>query len=301
MRRRAFITLLGTAAAWPIPARAQQAAKLPTIGFIVAATPAANPDRIAAFSQRLRELGWIDGRNIAIDFRSAEGQSERFAGFVAEFVRQDVDIIVAEGTAAAIAAKQATATIPIVFPIAGDPVGNKLVASLGRPGGNVTGLSVQAVDLAAKRLELFREILPGLIRLAIMANPASPNVPPEISELRSSAPMVGIEATVFEIQRADDIASAFEAFKTSAQALYVAPDPLVLSSRTAINTLALSLRLPTMYAYPDYVQAGGLVSYGPVCRLIFAALRSLLTRFCVGRNQPTSQSSSRPSSILSST
>src|SRR5262249_26479071 len=160
--------------------------------FIVAATPATNPDRIAAFSQRLRELGWIEGRNIAIDFRSAEGQSERFAGFAAEFVRQDVDIIVAEGTAAAIAAKQATATIPIVFPIAADPVSNKLVASLGRPGGNVTGLSVQAVDLAAKRLELFREILPGLIRLAIMANPTSPNVPPEISELRSSAPMVGV-------------------------------------------------------------------------------------------------------------
>jgi putative tryptophan/tyrosine transport system substrate-binding protein len=127
----------------------------------------------------------------------------------------------------------------------------------------VTGLSIQAVDVAAKRLELFREIVPGLIRLAIMANPASPNVPPEISELRSSAPMLGIEATIFEIRRADDIAPAFEAFKTSAQALYVVPDPLSSSSRAAINTLALGRRLPTMYAYREYVQAGGLIAYGP--------------------------------------
>jgi putative tryptophan/tyrosine transport system substrate-binding protein len=268
MRRREFITLLGGVAAtasmsWPHASRAQQNSKPRTIGFMSGGAPAAESTWVAAFVERLRELGWIEGRNIAIEYRWAEGQFERLAEFAAELVRQNVDIIVADGTVAAIAAKQATAKIPVVFPIAGDPVANKLVASLVRPGGNVTGLSIQAVDLAAKRLELFREIVPGLIRLAIMANPASPNVPPEISELRSSAATLGIEATIFEIRRADDIAPAFEAFKTSAQALYVAPDPLVLSSRAAINTLALGRRLPTMYALRDFVQAGGLVSYGP--------------------------------------
>jgi putative ABC transport system substrate-binding protein len=263
MRRREFITLLGGAAAWPLAVRAQQAGKRPTIGLMGASTPEAVNVWLAAFVQRLHELGWVEGRNITLEYRWAEGRFERLAEFAAEFVQQGVDIIVAEDTVATIAAERATATIPIVFPITGDPVGNKLVADLARPGGNATGLSIQAVDLAPKRLELFREIVPGLIHLAILANTASLNVPPEIGELQSNAPPLGIKTAVFDIRRAEDIAPAFEVLKASAQALYVAPDPLVLANRGAIGALALGLRLPTMYAYREYVQAGGLVSYGP--------------------------------------
>jgi len=263
MRRRDFITLLGgAAAAWPVASRAEQS-KLRTIGFMGASGSAAISGWVSAFVQRLTELGWADGRNLTVEYRWAEGRFERLAGFAEEFVQKKVDIIVAEGTVTTIAAKNATAAIPIVFPIAGDPIGNKLVNSLARPGGNVTGLSIQATDLASKRLELFREILPDLNLLAVVANVSSPNSALEIGELRSSAPALGIDARIFEIRTAEDIALAFEALKGNAQALYVPPDPLVFSHRRDINTLALGQRLPTMFAYRDYVQAGGLVSYGP--------------------------------------
>src|SRR5947208_6521192 len=176
MRRREFITLLGGAAAWPLAARAQQPGKLPTIGFLVAGTPSSHGQWVAAFVQRLRELGWIEGRTVAIEYRWAEGRTERAAEIAAEFVRLKVDIIVTSATAAVVAAKQVTSVIPIVFAAAGDPVGTGLVASLARPGGNITGLSVQQPDLAAKRLELLREVVPGLRRLAILANVGGPAV-----------------------------------------------------------------------------------------------------------------------------
>ncbi len=263
MRRREFITLLGgAAAAWPLAARAQQDARARTIGLMSANASSALSSEIDAFVQRLRELGWIEGRNIATEYRWADGRFERLAGFAADFVRQKVDIIVAEGTVAVLAAKQTTATIPIVFPVAGDPIGNKLVASLARPGANVTGLSIQAADLAPKRLGLFREIVPSLTRLAIMANVDSPNTMPEVGEVQATVRMLGLEATAVEVRRAADIAPAFEALKGRADALYVAPDPLVLSNRVRINALALGLRLPTMYAYRNYVETGGLMSYG---------------------------------------
>jgi hypothetical protein len=169
MRRREFITLLGgTAAAWPLAARAQQAGKLPTIGFL-GATPSFESQRVAAFVQQLRELAWVDGRNVAIEYRWAEGRPERVSEIAAEFVRIRVDVIVTVGTPPALAAKQATAIIPIVFASVSDPVGTGLVESLARPGGNVTGLSSLVPDLAGKRLEILREVLPGLRRLAIMA------------------------------------------------------------------------------------------------------------------------------------
>src|SRR5262245_53935647 len=170
MRRREFITLLGDAAAWPLAARAQQAGSLPTIGFLVAGTPTSHGQWVAACVQRLRELGWIEGRTITIEYRWGEGRNERFAEIATEFVRRKVDVIVTSATAGVVAAKQATSVIPIVFAAAGDPVGTGLVASLARPGGNVTGLSIQQTDLAAKRLELLREVVPGLRRLAILAN-----------------------------------------------------------------------------------------------------------------------------------
>jgi putative ABC transport system substrate-binding protein len=263
MRRRDFITLLvSAAAACPFSSRAEQS-KLRTIGFMGASGSAAISGWVSAFVQRLRELGWGDGRNITIEYRWAEGRFERLAGFAEEFVQKKVDLIVAEGTVATLAAKNVTDSIPIVFPIAGDPVGNKLVNSLARPGANVTGLSIQATDLASKRLELFREIVPNLDLVAIMANASSPNSALEIGELRSATSVLGIATRLFEIRTADEIEPAFEALNGKAQALYVPPDPLVFSNRTIINTLAFNQRLPTMYAYRDYVQAGGLISYGP--------------------------------------
>jgi putative ABC transport system substrate-binding protein len=282
MNRRDLITLLGGAAAWPLTAPAQQLGKLPTIGFMGAGAAAAVITWVAAFGQRLRELGWIEGRNVAIDYRWADGKVERLAGFAADFVREGVDVIVVEDTVTALAAKQATATIPIVFPIASDPVGNQLVASLARPGGNVTGLLIHTSDLALKRLELFREIVPHLVRLAIMANPASRNAALEAAELRSSAPAVGVETALLEIWRAEDVAPSLEALKRSAQALYVSPDPLVFSYRGAISTLALDLRLPTMYACRDYVESGGLLSYGPNLPALFRRAGDLVDKILRG-------------------
>src|SRR5262247_482529 len=215
MRRRAFISLLASAAAaWPLAARAQQPmAKLPTIGFLGSATLLVESQRVAAFVQRLRQLGWIENRNVTIEYRWAEGRFERFSELAAEFARLKVDIIVASTTLAAIAAKQATSIIPIVIATANDPVGTGLVASLARPGGNVTGLSNQMADTAAKRLELLREVVPGLRRLAILGNVGNPGAVLDTREAQAAASAVGLEAITFEIRRAEEIAPLFEALK----------------------------------------------------------------------------------------
>jgi putative ABC transport system substrate-binding protein len=262
MRRRELFTLLGGAAAWPLGARAQQPAKLPTIGLLGAATPATWSLYIAAFVRRLRELGWIEGRTIAIEYRWAEGRGERFAEIAAEFVRLKVDVIITAG-GAVLAAKEATSLIPIVFAVAADPVGGGLVASLVQPGGNVTGLSTQFTDLAGKRLELLREIVPSLRQLAIMANAGYPAAVLEMAEVQATARTLGLEVTTLEIWRAEDIAPAFEALKDRAEALYVCSDPLTATNRVRINTLALAARLPMMYGVRENVEAGGLMSYGP--------------------------------------
>ena len=262
--RRAFITLLsGTAAAWPLAARAQQAGKLPTVGFLGAATALAGGQWAVAFVQRLRELGWIENRTVTIEHRWAEGRDERFAEIAAEFIRLKVDVIVTYGTASAIAAKKATAVIPIVIAGAGDLVGTGLVASLARPGGNVTGLSMQTPDLAGKRIEMLREILPGLRTVAILANIGNPIALLEIEEAHAAARTIGLDVATSEIRRAEDIAPVFEALKGRADALYVCADPLLTTNRIRINTLALGVRLPTMHGFREYVEAGGLMSYGP--------------------------------------
>jgi putative ABC transport system substrate-binding protein len=263
MKRRELITLLGGAAVWPLATHAQQAGKLPTIGFLVAGTPTSHGQWVAAFVQRLRELGWIEGRTITIEYRWAEGRSERFAEIAAELVRRKVDVIVTSATEAIVAAKQATSVIPIVFAAAGDPVGTGLVASLARPGGNVTGLSIQQTDVAAKRLELLREVVPGLQRLAIWANAGSPSNVVEMAEVAATARTLGLEVATPEIRRAEDIAFVFEALKGRAEALYVCADPLATTNRTRINILAVGARLPTMHGTRDMVEAGGLMSYGP--------------------------------------
>jgi putative ABC transport system substrate-binding protein len=264
VRRREFITLLGgVAATWPLAARAQQPARLPTIGFLGSSTPLAMSQWVAAFVQRLRDLGWTEGRTVVIEYRWAEGRSSRAAEIAAEFVRLKVDVIVTYSTAPVIAAKQATSVIPIVFAAANDPVGANLVASLARPGGNVTGLSVQQTDVAGKKLELLREVVPGLRHLAIMANTGNPGGMLEMGEAQAAARTLGLEAITIEIRRAEDIAPGFDALKGRAEALYVCTDPLVVTNRARIHTLAMGARLPTIYNSREYVETGGLLSYGP--------------------------------------
>jgi putative ABC transport system substrate-binding protein len=263
IRRRKFLaTLGGAAAAWPLAAWAQQPAKLPTIGLLGSSTPSAMSQWVAAFVQRLRELGWIEGRTIGIEYRWAEGRSERFAEIAAEFVRLKVDVIVTYASPPVLAAKQATADIPIVFAGATDAVGAGLVASLARPGGNVTGLSYQQADIAGKRVELLREIVPGLRRLAIMGNVANPAVVLEMRETQAAAHTLGLETIPAEIRRAEDVAAVFDALKGRSEALYVCTDPLVIINRARIHTLATGARLPTIYSSREYVETGGLMSYG---------------------------------------
>ena len=261
MKRREFITFLSGAAWWPLFARAQQPAKLPSIGFLGTSTPSAQKQSVAAFVQRLRELDWIEGRTVAIEYRWADGRSERFAEIAAEFVRLRVDVIVTGG-GAALAAKQATSVIPIVFAVANDPLSTGLVASLARPGGNVTGLSLQQPDLAGKRVELLSEVVARFRRLAIMANIGNPAAVREMGEVQATARTLGLEVAAFEIRRAEDIAPAFEAMKGRAEALYVCADALVNANLIRISSLAQAARMPTVYSAKEYVEAGGLMSYG---------------------------------------
>jgi ABC-type uncharacterized transport system substrate-binding protein len=260
VRRREFIALLGGAAAWPLAASGQQPAKLPTIGIVGSGSAAWN-HLVSALVQRLRELGYIENRSVAIEYRWTEGHSERYATIAAELVQLKVDVIVALGTPAIVAAKKATAVIPIVFPLSSDPVGDGLVASLARPGGNVTGLSNVQPDLAGKRLEILREIVPGLSRLAVLAG-HNPTAMLNVSEVQATAPKLGLEVITLDVKRADDIAPAIDSLKGRAQAIYVVGDPIILDNQIQINTLALVARLPTMHNARGYIEAGGLVSYG---------------------------------------
>jgi putative ABC transport system substrate-binding protein len=262
--RREFITLLGgAAAAWPLAARAQQLGKLPTIGFLGTTSPSVWEPWTAAFVGRLRELGWIEGRTIAIEYRWAEGRQDRWAEFAADFARLKVDVVFTAGNLAVNATKRAMPTTSIVFAIGNDPVGTGMVASLARPGGNVTGLANLLPDTVGKRVELLREIVPTLHQLAIIANVGFPDTLVEMGMVEPSAKALGLDVVAIEFRRGEDIAPAFEKLNGRAQALYVCPDPLILINRLRIVTLALGQRLPTMYGYREYVEAGGLISYGP--------------------------------------
>ena len=208
--------------AWPLGARAQQPAKLPTIGYLGASTPSFDSHRVAAFVQRLRERGWIEGRTVTIEYRWSEGRTERYPEIAAEFVRLKVDVIVTTGGGVP-AVKQATSAIPIVFPVAGDPVGGGFVANLARPGGNVTGLSLQQTDIASKRAELLRDAVPGLRRMATLLNGGNANAMLELGEIQASARTLGLAVATSEIRRAEDIVSAFEALKGRADGISVWP------------------------------------------------------------------------------
>jgi putative ABC transport system substrate-binding protein len=280
MRRREFITILGGAATtWPSRLLAQQPNKLPTIGFLGAGTPSGWSSWVTAFQRRLRELGWIDGSTVHIEYRWAEGQDERETQNAAEFVRLKVDVIVTVGGHAA---KQATSTIPIVFAISADPLGTGLVTSLARPGGNLTGFSIQSTDLAGKRLELLREILPGLRQLAIMTNLNYRAAVLEANEVQAAARRLGISVVTSDIRSADDIAPGVEALKGRAEALYVPANPLANANRIRINTLALGARLPTMFGFREYVETGGLISYGPNTSDLFRRSADLVDKILRG-------------------
>jgi ABC-type uncharacterized transport system substrate-binding protein len=264
MRRRAFMLALGAAASsvlWPLIARAQQA-KVPVIGFLGTTSPSAWREPVAAFERRLSELGWIAGRTITIDYRWTEGRNEQALAIAEAFVQRKVDIIVAGGNAVA-AAKQATSSIPIVFPVAVDPLGSGFVASLSRPGGNVTGLSLQGTDVAGKRLQMLREIVPALRRLAIMVNVAYPAAKNELAQCQGAARSLGLEATLMELRGPEDIATTFASLGGGAEAVYVVSDALTNTNYARIASLASSARLPTMFGTTDSIRSGGLMACGP--------------------------------------
>jgi putative tryptophan/tyrosine transport system substrate-binding protein len=281
MRRRDLIKgIVGSAVVWPLAARAQQAGKLPTIGFLGADAAGWRP-WTDAFVARLREIGWIEGRTITIEYRWTEGRPERVAEIAAEFVQHKVDVIVSNGPSVA-TLKQATTVIPIVFAVAKDPVGGGLVTSLARPGGNVTGQSVQEVDTASKRIELLREVVPRLRRLAVMVDVGYPSAVLEMRELQTVSSALGLEVTPLEIRRAEDIAPAFESLGTKADALFVSQDALTVAYSTRIITLALGARLPTMFGARNFVQAGALMSYGPNFPALFGRAADLVDKILRG-------------------
>jgi putative ABC transport system substrate-binding protein len=281
MRRRDFIKVAaGGAITWPLAAHAQQTSKLPTIGILGVNSSVWGP-WTAAFVRRLRELSWIEGRTITFEYRWDEGRPERVKANAAELVQQHVDVIVTRGTAVPLL-KQVTTTIPIVFAVSFDPVRDALVQSLARPGGNVTGLSVQSTDLVGKRLELLLGVIPQLRRLAIMGDADYPESVLEVGEGQVAARTLGLEITTLEIRRTEDIAPAFETLKSQTDALYVVSDPLMAASRTRIITFALSARLPTIFSYRDYVKAGGLMSYGPDYTDLFRRAADIVNKLLHG-------------------
>jgi putative tryptophan/tyrosine transport system substrate-binding protein len=281
--RRDFIGLCGGMfAAWPCAAEALLSGRIPTIAYLGPSTPALDSYRLPAFMQRLRELGWIQGRTLAIEYRWAEGRDDHLAQIAAEFVRRRVDVIVTSATPPSLAMKRATSTIPIVFVTVGDPVGTGLVASLARPSGNITGLWQEETYAAGKRVEMLREIIPSLRHLAIMANVGNPSATLQMHQVEAMTRTLGLEAVTAEIRRAEDIGPAFDALKDRVQALYVCNDPLAATNRVHINTLALAIRLPTMFMGREYVEAGGLISYGPNFADLYRRAAELVDRILRG-------------------
>jgi putative tryptophan/tyrosine transport system substrate-binding protein len=261
--RREFITLLGGAAAWPLAARAQQPGKVYRIGLMEMTPAASNAANFDALRKGLRELGYVEGQNLVLDYRSADGRPERFPQLAAELVRLNVDLIVTRGTPAVMAAKNATGTIPVVMAASGEPVGTRVVAGLARPGGNITGLSAFTSELITKRLELLRETAVGIRRIAFLHNMENPAVPPQWEELKTLAPLLGLEAQLLNVRKPEDIVRAFNtAVAERADAIIVGNDTVALANRRQVVELAAKHRLPTMYNSREFIDAGGLMSYG---------------------------------------
>ena len=267
MKRRDFIALIGGAAVtWPLAARTQQTARVRTIGFLLPGGSRTTVVRaqLEAFRQGLKEYGWIEGQNISVEYRFAEGKEDALAEFAAELVRLRPDVIVAEGTAAIRAAKTVTQTIPIVMATSTDPIGNGLVASLHRPGGNVTGLSLQTAELAGKRLQLLTEIVPELARVAVLSNPSNPSIAATVEQTKAAAQLLGVEVHIAEVPGPDQFESAFAAVTSArAGALIVLPDPVLYGQHPRILTFATASNLPALFSEKEVVEAGGLIAYGP--------------------------------------
>lgn len=261
MKRRDFMALVGGVALFPLPEARAQSGKTPTIGILGAGAENAWARSISAFRQRLGELGWSDGRNVTIVTRWAEGRNDRFAEIAAEFVQQKVDVILTAGSAIP-AVKQATSTIPVVFAVALDPVASGFVASLARPGGNITGLSLQSSEMVAKRVGLLREVMPGLARLAVLANGGYQGAAREAASAEAVARQFGISVDLLDIRSAGDLAPAIEALKGKAGALYVCQDSLAVANAVRINGLAREVGVATMWGARVFCEKDGFVSYG---------------------------------------
>lgn len=263
MRRREFMLLTGSAALSISSAYGQQTATPPIVGFLVAGTPASHGAWVAAFVERLSKLGWADGRNVKIEYRWGAGDVRQTTEFAVQFVQRKVDVIVTSAYGV-VAAKQATSSIPIVFAAYGDAVANGIVESLARPGGNVTGLSVQPRELSSKRLELVRDIIPNARRLAALVNTNYSGVTQEVMGIRAASAKLNIEANILEIQTADDIEAAMANLTSdNTDALYVYSEPLTNASKSKIIKAATAAKIPTIFGFREFVDAGGLISYGP--------------------------------------
>ena len=259
MKRREFISLLGGAATWPLTARAQQATKSYRIGMLETISPALNAAHLDAFREGLRQLGYVQGKNYVIEYRSADGRADRFPSLAAELVRLGVDVIVARGTPAAVAAKNATETIPVIMASVGDPL--LIVDSLARPGRNVTGLSA-FVEMTSKRLELIKELAPATSRIALFANMSNPVAPPQWEETKAAARSLGIQAELLDVRSQDDVGRGFElAVARHVNALLVAFDGLFQANAGMITQLAARNRLPAIYVGREFIEAGGLMTY----------------------------------------
>jgi putative tryptophan/tyrosine transport system substrate-binding protein len=264
MQRRDFIKVVaGSAIAWPLAAHAQQAAKLPSVGFLTAGSAGASTPFLAALLEGLRQLDWIEGKTVVMAYRYAENRNDRLPELATELVRLNVDVIVAAGTLAPLAAKHATTTIPIVMTAAGDPLGSGLVASLAQPGGNVTGLSLMMSDVSGKRLELLKELVPGLSRVAVLWNSTNPYPTSVFKETEDAARTLGIEVQSLEVKGPADFATVFGlARQKRPDALFTIDDPLIVSQLNKILEFAAANRLPAIYGVPEFAAAGGLMAYG---------------------------------------
>jgi putative tryptophan/tyrosine transport system substrate-binding protein len=264
MQRRAFITLIGGPAfAWPLAARAQQQQAMPVIGFLDSRSPDVVAGRLRAFRQGLKETGYLEGENVAIDYRWAEDKIDRLPQLAAELVRRKVAVIAAGNAASTFAAKAATTTIPIVFAVLDDPVRLGLVASLARPGGNLTGINFLSAELTAKRLELLRELLPGATRVAALVNPTNPAAE-TIRDVIPAAGAMGLQVQVYNASNTREIDGVFATFlRERPEGLFVSPDPLFTSRRVHLVNTAARHAIPATFSHREFADVGGLMSYGP--------------------------------------
>jgi len=261
--RRELITLLGGVAAWPLAARAQQPGRVWRIGVLETVSQALNTTNMDAFQQGLRALGYVEGQNYALEYRSSDGDDDRFLDLATELVRLNVDLIVTRGTPAALAAKKATNTVPVVMAASGDPLSYGLIASLARPGGNITGLSALTSETFSKRIELLKEFVPTVAQISALLNMSNPGLARQWSEIEKAARKLGIQPQLSDIRKRDDIERAFDAAgKQDANALIIGTDTLTQSNSQFIVGLAEKHRIPALYASIEFIAAGGLFAYG---------------------------------------